>query len=114
MRDHKVEESGEIQRIPMPNENFSFEAIDAYITKINIDNLKAEKATVSGLKSLVPGEKAVGKAALPGKFCDIYAVVRPIIIAIKLFPVPKKWKDLIDIFIELMDKLCPKARESFK
>jgi hypothetical protein len=43
-----------------------------------------------------------------GKVCTIYQKVRPFLtFASSFFLIPKKWKDVIKGYMELMDTLCP-------
>jgi len=83
----------------MAKEHYSFEEIDTFVKNIDLNGL-----TIA--------EKGAKAPVLPMNFCQIYTAVRPIILALKLFPLPKKWKDIIDIFIAFMDGLCPAAAKA--
>ena len=50
--------------------------------------------------------------AAPGdvlkKVCGIYHIIRPILQGVLSIPfIPKKWKDVIQAFMDIMDKVCP-------
>ncbi len=61
------------------------------------------------------GEKhlrSVDLHAAPGdalkKVCSIYHIIRPILQGVMGIPfIPKKWKDVMQTFMDIMDKVCP-------
>jgi len=68
------------------------------------------------LKAYQPGggqhfTAAAAKAAPADAFqkiCAIYRGIRPILIALENFPLlPKKWREALKVFTNLMDSLCP-------
>ena len=68
------------------------------------------------LKAFQPGGKqhftaAAAKAApadVLQRICTIYRGIRSILIALENFPLlPKKWRDALKTFTNLMDTLCP-------
>jgi hypothetical protein len=47
-------------------------------------------------------------AAGSSKLCDIYVVVRPILVLISQFPlIPQKWRDVVKGLITVLDGMCP-------
>ncbi|HEV8240633.1 MAG TPA: hypothetical protein VGS57_14785 [Thermoanaerobaculia bacterium] len=87
------------------SEQNSFEEIDRHINAVKLEDFQ-------------PGGRhhftAAAATAAPGdvlkKICAIYRVIRPILIAIENFPLlPKKWRDALKVFTDLLDTLCPSS-----
>jgi hypothetical protein len=55
------------------------------------------------------GAAAMAAGAGPlGSICSTYQIIKPILKAIEGVPFfPKDWKDAIDAFFKVMDKICP-------
>jgi len=45
-----------------------------------------------------------------GQLCEIYRVIRPILLVLKNLPlIPDSWKKVITRFIEIVDGICPSS-----
>ena len=86
----------------MANE-LTFEQIDAAIEKLDLADFQP-----GGRRHLTADAvKANPAAALP-QICPIYKVIRPILVALStLVVIPQKWRDVIKVFIGIMDAICP-------
>ncbi|MEQ8361532.1 MAG: hypothetical protein RH948_01620 [Cyclobacteriaceae bacterium] len=83
----------------MKNEELTFEQIESHIAKADLSIY--EKSSISAkMVETQPSE-------VLSKLCGIYRVIRPILMALTKFPIPAKWKQAIQVFIGLMDTLCP-------
>ena len=80
----------------------TFEAIDAHIRRANLASFEpgGEHHVTAEMVAVAPG-------TVLEKVCKIYHVIRPILAALLLFPIPASWKAAIRTFMALMDKLCP-------
>ena len=49
-----------------------------------------------------------GIALSPSDVCAAYKMVKPILVLVAGIPlIPKKWRDAINVFIGVVDKICP-------
>jgi hypothetical protein len=83
--------------------NLTFEEIDRRINALDLKAFQAggrQHFTAEAVRT-VPGD-------VLQKICAIYRGIRPILIALENFPlIPKKWRDALKVFTDLMDTLCP-------
>lgn len=78
----------------------SFEEVDKHIQQADLSAFQT-----GGAKA--PAGAAGAAAAIPN-VCGAYQIVRPILALIAGLPlIPKKWKDAIKLFMQLMDGFCP-------
>jgi hypothetical protein len=84
----------------------SFEQVDKLVNNADLSALKAaaKRGTTRGTR----GPQAM--AAPNVNVCEIYGVVRPILLLVAGTPfIPKKWKDVIKLFVQAMDGFCPQS-----
>ena len=75
------------------------------------DNLNLSEFKKGGRKYFTPNEVKTDPGGVIQKICEIYHKVRPFLAAILVIPfIPKKIKDAIKMFMDMMDKLCPDKR----
>jgi hypothetical protein len=80
----------------------TFEEIDAHINAANLADFEA-----GGQKQFTALDVNTDPGGVLQKICGIYKVIKPILAAIVLLPIPAPWKKAIKIFKDLMDALCP-------
>lgn len=74
-----------------------------YFDKLNLSEFK-----IGGKKYFTSANIKNDPSGVIEKICSIYRKVRPFLAAILVIPfIPKKIKDAIRVFMDLMDKLCP-------
>lgn len=87
----------------MAQTTFTFEEIDSRINSLKLDDFQPggpHHFTTESVQA-TPGD-------VLQKICAIYQGIRPILIILATFPlIPKKWRDAIKVFTDLMDNLCP-------
>ena len=71
----------------------TFEEVDKHIQAADLSKIK-------------PPVSAGAAAAVPN-VCAAYKVVKPFLQLAVNFPIPKKWKDAIKAFMNVLDALCP-------
>lgn len=73
----------------------TFEEVDKHI----------QSADLSALQS--PAASATESLAIPN-VCQAYGVIRPILVLVANLPIiPRKWKDAIKAFMQVLDSFCP-------
>ena len=73
----------------------TFEEVDKHIQNADLSALQSAAAT------------AGGAAAIPN-VCQAYGIIRPILVLVTNLPlIPKKWKDAVKAFMQVMDSFCP-------
>jgi hypothetical protein len=86
----------------MSASNLTFEEVDKHIQSADLS------AFQPGGKSYLSATAAASLAAAIPNVCGAYQVIRPILALIANLPlIPKKWKDAIKVFMQVMDTLCP-------
>jgi hypothetical protein len=84
----------------MANRDLTFEEVDRHVQQLNLAEFE------KGGKNFITAGAGVTDV-LP-KLCAIYAAVRPILALIEKAPfLPKKWRDAIRTFMNLMGTICP-------
>jgi hypothetical protein len=74
----------------------TFEEVDKHIQAANLSALKPAAAGAAGTAAAIPN------------VCQAFGVIRPILVLISNFPLlPKKWRDALTLFIQVMDSVCP-------
>lgn len=74
----------------------TFEEVDKHIQSADLSVLRTSSAG-----------GATAAAALPD-ICGAYAIVRPILELVSNVPIlPKKWRDALKGFIQVVDSFCP-------
>ncbi len=81
--------------------SLSFEEVDAHVQGADL-----RAFAKGGPGYFVPADVAAAPMDVLKKICEIYRTLRPILNFVKRI-LPKKWRAVIDTFIDLMDKLCP-------
>jgi uncharacterized membrane protein AbrB (regulator of aidB expression) len=85
----------------MSASNLTFEEVDKHIQSADLS------AFQPGGKHHVAAAPAAKEAAIPN-VCGAYQVVRPILVLLSNLPLlPKKWKDAIKVFMQVLDTICP-------
>jgi hypothetical protein len=73
----------------------TFEEVDKHIQSADLSALQA------------PAGAAAESLAIPN-VCQAYGVIRPILVLVANLPIiPKKWKDAIKAFMQVLDSFCP-------
>ena len=87
----------------MADNTLTFEEIDRRISALDLS------AFQRGGRQHFTAESVSGDpTGVLQKICGIYRGIRPILIAIESIPlIPKKWRDALKTFTDLMDTLCP-------
>jgi hypothetical protein len=86
----------------MAQRELTFEEINERIEKADLRPYQA-----GGAKHISAAAAAKPAELLPN-VCGIYKIIEPILRAIASLPlIPKKWKDAIKTFCDLMDQICP-------
>jgi hypothetical protein len=81
----------------------TFEEIDKQINALNIKDFEA-----GGKHHFTAQAVAASPGDVLKKVCTIYRAIRGVLIALENFPlIPKKWRDALKTFTNLMDTLCP-------
>lgn len=88
--------------MPSKKNPTTFEEVDRHIQKANLSAFQSGGSRRMSAASA----KASPAAAIPN-VCEIYKIVRPILGLVLNFPIPKKWKDAIKLFMQAMDAICP-------
>lgn len=74
--------------------------LDAHVENVDLAELQA-KATAT-----------VAPEDLPGKICEIYSKVRPVLDFLDSFwLVPKKWRQMINTLMVTIDQICPQPED---
>lgn len=77
-----------------------------YFEKLDLTEFKP-----GGKKYLTASQVKTDPPGTIEKICSIYYKIRPFLKAILLIPfIPKKIKEAIKIFMDMMDKLCPERK----
>ena len=85
----------------------SFEEVDKLIQKADLSAFKRTAGKRGAARGAAKG--ATAAAAAPN-ICEIYKVIRPILLLVMGTPfIPAKWKDAIRAFISAMDMFCPQG-----
>jgi hypothetical protein len=74
----------------------TFEEIDRHLDQFDLDAIQTETSA----------ESLADPSAKLEKICTVFRIIKPILNAILVFPLPKKWKDGINTFISLMETIC--------
>lgn len=83
-------------------QDYSFEEINRQINALNLEDFQP-----GGQHYFTGADVAAAPGDVLKKLCRIYRPIRPILDALRKFPlIPKKWRDAIGVFMDLMDKLC--------
>ncbi len=73
----------------------TFEEVDKHIQSADLSALKPS---------------GTGSAAAIPNVCQAYGVIRPILALVSGVPlIPKKWRDAIKAFMQVMDSICPQS-----
>jgi hypothetical protein len=87
----------------MADTNVTFEDIDKHINALHLADFQA-----GGKSHFNAAAVSANPADVLKKVCEVYRGIRPILIALESFPLlPKKWRDALKTFTNLMDTLCP-------
>ena len=74
----------------------TFEEVDKHIQGANLSALKPSAHAAAGSAAAIPN------------VCQAYGVIRPILALVAGVPlIPKKWRDAIKAFMQVMDSICP-------
>ena len=74
----------------------TFEEVDKHVQAADLSTLKTAKAAAGGAAAAIPN------------VCQAYRVIRPILALVAGVPlIPKKWRDAIKAFMQVMDSICP-------
>jgi predicted solute-binding protein len=74
----------------------TFEEVDKHIQSANLSALKPSAKAAAGSAAAIPN------------VCQAYGVIRPILALVAGVPlIPKKWRDAIKAFMQVMDSICP-------
>lgn len=77
----------------------TFEEVDKHIQSANLSALKPSAHAAAG-----------GTAAAIPNVCQAYGVIRPILALVSGVPLlPKKWRDAIKAFMQVLDSICPQS-----
>ena len=80
--------------------------IIAYFEKLNLSEFKS-----GGKKYFTPADVKKDPSGVIEKICELYHKVKPFLeIIIKIPIIPKKIRDAVKVFMDMMDKLCPDKR----
>jgi len=74
----------------MSQDKLTFEYVNDLVEKTDLEALGT------------PGLEAAG-------VCEVYARVRPILEFLASLPFPEKWKKILKIFMQFMDRFCPQG-----
>ena len=86
----------------MSASNLTFEEVDKHIQQADLS------AFQPGGKHHLSAAAAANPAAVLPNVCGAYQVIRPILALVANLPIiPKKWKDAIKAFMQVMDTICP-------
>jgi hypothetical protein len=76
----------------------TFEEVDKHVQKADLSALKPSAAAAAGSAAAIPN------------VCQAYGVVRPILALVASVPlIPKKWRDAIKAFMQVLDAICPQS-----
>lgn len=86
----------------MSASNPTFEEVDKHIQQADLSVFQP------GGKQHLSSAAAANPAAVLPNVCGAYQVIRPILALVANLPIiPKKWKDAIKAFMQVMDTICP-------
>ena len=87
----------------MANASPTFEEIDQHISALDLSAFQR-----GGRKYFTTEDIKAAPGNVVEKICALYRGIRPILIAIGNIPlIPKKWREALKTFTDLMDLLCP-------
>jgi hypothetical protein len=86
----------------MATQDLTFEAVDRHVERLKLADFRR-----GGRHHFTSAAAAVSPGDVLPKVCAMYRAVRPILILVAKTPIlPKKWRDVINTFISLMDGIC--------
>lgn len=86
----------------MAEREYTFEEIDKQIQQADLDGFER------GAREVTAEAVAAQPANVLPRICEVYRVVRPILVALSNFPlIPERWRRALKVFISWMDRLCP-------
>ena len=84
----------------MAKKAMDFKQIDDLI----IARLPAVRRLASGVSARAI---SVDPRSALAKLCEIYQLVRPILVAMSAFPlIPAKWREAIKLLVQVLDQIC--------
>jgi hypothetical protein len=86
----------------MDEKQLTFEEVNAHFEKLNLSEYQE-----GGTRHFTSASAMLNPAGVLPKICGIYKAVRPLLAWVATLPMPTKWKTALNIFISLMDQLCP-------
>jgi hypothetical protein len=87
----------------MAAQDLTFESVDRHVQRLDLSQFRR-----GGRHHFSAAAVAASPGDVLAKVCSIYRAVRPILNLIAKVPLlPKKWRDAISTFVNLMDSLCP-------
>ena len=84
----------------MATKAMTFEEVDRIVQRAD---LKAFKP--GGKHHVTARAVSVSPGDVIGKICPIWSIVKPILSGVSVF-LPKKWKDALAVFTNVMDTIC--------
>ena len=85
----------------MSASNLTFEEVDKHVQQADLSAFQPAGKHLSATATANPA------AAIPN-VCGAYQVIKPILALVANLPIiPKKWKDAIKVFMQVMDTICP-------
>lgn len=85
---------------------WDFDSVDTHISRWFLEDLKKDVIDVTDKKKgvAIPPDVAIKR------ICEVYKVVRPILKIVSEFSLlPRAWKQVVGLFIRVLDALCPGA-----
>ena len=87
----------------MAAKEMTFEEIDRHVNALDLSAFRP-----GGRQHFAPAAVQADPGGVVGKVCAIYRGIRPILGAVAAIPlIPKNWKAALQVFLDLMDGLCP-------
>ena len=87
----------------MAKNTMTFEQVDKHVQSADLSVFQP-----GGKYHLPPGGTRPSPATVSTQVCAAYQIIRPILALIISLPFfPKKWKEAVKVFMQVMDVVCP-------
>ncbi|MEM8960075.1 MAG: hypothetical protein AAGD38_01230 [Acidobacteriota bacterium] len=81
---------------------YTFEDIDRHIDALELTSVESHSFTTEAIEANPLG--------VLKEICKVYRAIQPILDILRNLPlIPEKWRNVIGIFITLMDNICPEG-----
>ena len=83
----------------------TFEEIDSRVRTLDLTDYAD-----GGARHFTRAQMKAAPAEVLGNVCELYSGIHLILVGVRSIPfIPRKWRDALGIFIDVMGGLCPSA-----